>query len=56
MMRLRKGALPQCVPADLSSIITGGYGIIKQGGIVFSNAALLDDMNRLVRKPRLFML
>ena len=32
------------------------YGIVKQDGIVFSNAALLDDMNRLVRKPRLFML
>ena len=30
------------------------YGIVKQDGIVFSNAALLDDMNRLVRKPRLF--
>ena len=29
-------------------------GIVKQDGIVFSNAALLDDMNRLVRKPRLF--
>ena len=28
-----------------------GYGINKQDGIVFSNAALLDDMNRLVRKP-----
>ena len=33
----------------------GGYGRLKQDGIVFSNAALLDDMNRLVRKPRLFM-
>ncbi len=33
----------------------GGYGILKQDGIVFSNAALLDDMNRLVRKPRPFM-
>ena len=31
-----------------------GYGINKQDGIVFSNAALLDDMNRLVRKPKLF--
>ena len=31
-----------------------GYGILKQDGIVFSNAALLDDRNRLVRKPRLF--
>lgn len=31
-----------------------GYGTVKQEGIVFSNAALLDDMNRLVRKPKLF--
>ena len=31
------------------------YGVEKQDGIIFSNAALLDDMNRLVRKPRLFM-
>ena len=31
-----------------------GYGINKQDGIVFSNAALLDDMNRLVRKPKLY--
>jgi len=33
-----------------------GYGIIKQDGITFSNAALLDDMNRLVRKPKMFKL
>ena len=33
-----------------------GYGTIKQDGIVFSNASLLDDMNRMVRKPRLFVL
>ena len=33
-----------------------GYGINKQDGIVFSNAALLDDMNRLVRKPKMFKL
>ena len=33
-----------------------GFGIVKQDGIVFSNASLLDDMNRLVRKPRLFIL
>ena len=33
----------------------GGYGIAKQDNIVFSNAALLDDMNRLVRKPRMFL-
>lgn len=31
-----------------------GYGTVKQEGIVFSNAALLDDMNRLVRKPKLY--
>ncbi len=30
----------------------GGYGTVKQDNIVYSNAALLDDMNRLVRKPR----
>lgn len=30
------------------------YGTVEQEGIIFSNAALLDDMNRLVRKPRLF--
>ena len=33
----------------------GGYGIVKQDNIVYSNAALHDDMNRLVRKPRLFL-
>ena len=32
------------------------YGVLKQDGIVYSNAALLDDMNRLVWKPRLFNL
>lgn len=32
------------------------YGTIEHDGIVFSNAALLDDMNRLVRKPRIFSL
>lgn len=32
------------------------YGTLKQGGIVFSNAALLDEKNRLIRKPRLFYL
>lgn len=31
------------------------YGTFKQDGIVFSNASLLDDMNRMVRKPRLFV-
>ena len=30
------------------------YGIQKQENIVFSNASLLNEMNRLVRKPRLF--
>lgn len=33
----------------------GGYGTVKQDNIVYSNAALVDDMNRLVRKPRLFL-
>ena len=33
----------------------GGYGTVKQDNIVYSNAALLDDMNRLVRKPRLLL-
>ena len=32
------------------------YGTQNQDGIVFSNSALLDDMNRLVRKPRIFIL
>ena len=32
------------------------YGIQKQEGIVFSNASLLDDKNRLVRKPRLIQI
>lgn len=32
------------------------YGTMKQDGIVFSNAALLDEKNRLVRKPRPFLL
>ena len=32
------------------------YGTLKQDSIVFSNAALLDEKNRLVRKPRLFLL
>ena len=30
------------------------YGTLEQGDIIFSNAALLDEKNRLVRKPRLF--
>ena len=33
-----------------------GYGIIKQDGIAFSNAALLNDRLQLVRKPKLFEL
>ena len=32
------------------------YGTVERNGIVFSNAALLDDMNRLVRKPKIFCL
>lgn len=32
------------------------YGTLKQDGIVFSNAALLDEKNRLVKMPRLFLL
>ena len=32
------------------------YGTQNQDGIVFSNSALLDDMNRLVRKPRIFII
>ena len=32
------------------------YGIQKLEGIVFSNASLLDDKNRLVRKPRLIQI
>lgn len=30
------------------------YSILKQDGIVFSNAALLDEKNKLIKKPRLF--
>jgi len=33
-----------------------GYSIEKQEGIVFSNASLLDDKNRFVRKPRLIQI
>ncbi len=32
------------------------YGVQKLDGIVFSNASLLDDMNRLIRKPKSFIL
>ena len=31
-------------------------GTMKQDGIVFSNASLLDDMYRLVNKPKVFLL
>ena len=31
-------------------------GTAKLDNIVFPNAALLDDMNRLVRIPRLFLI
>jgi Icc-related predicted phosphoesterase len=34
----------------------GAYGVLKQDGIVFSNASLLDDKNCLIRKPKLFLL
>jgi Icc-related predicted phosphoesterase len=33
-----------------------GYGTVERDGIVFSNAALLDDMNRLVGNPKIFCL
>ena len=33
-----------------------GYGTIKQDGIVFSNAALLDDRLKMTRKPMVFEL
>lgn len=33
-----------------------GYGTHKQDGIVFSNAALLNDVLQMTRKPRLFNL
>ena len=32
------------------------YGTLKQDGIVYSNASLLNERNQLVRKPRLFLL
>lgn len=32
------------------------YGTLKQDGIVYSNASLLNECNQLVRKPRLFLL
>lgn len=32
------------------------YGVVKQGGTVFSNAAVVDRDYNLIRKPRLFLL
>ena len=32
-----------------------GYGTIKQNGIIFSNASLLDDQCRLCHSPKLFV-
>ena len=32
------------------------YGTLKANGIIFSNAALLNEKNRLPKKPRLFLL
>ena len=32
------------------------YGIVKQDGVVYSNASLLNDFNQLVNKPKLFYL
>lgn len=32
------------------------YGTLKQEGVVFSNASLLDDKNQLNKKPKLFVL
>ena len=32
------------------------YGIVKQEGIVYSNASLLNEYNQLANKPRLFIL
>ena len=33
-----------------------GYGTIKQNGIVFSNASVLDDQYRMCHPPKLFVL
>ena len=33
-----------------------GYGTIKQNGIVFSNASVLDDQYRMCHSPKLFVL
>ena len=32
------------------------YGTIKQDNIMYSNASLLDDMNKMVRSPKLFLI
>jgi len=32
------------------------FGTLKEKGVVFSNASLMDEMNRLINKPRLFIL
>jgi Icc-related predicted phosphoesterase len=32
------------------------YGVVKQDGIVFSNAAVVDLNYNLIRKPRIFLL
>ena len=33
-----------------------GYGTIKQNGIVFSNASVLDDQYRMRHSPKFFMI
>lgn len=33
-----------------------GYGLLKHDGIVFSNASLLDECNKLVHQPRRFVI
>lgn len=33
-----------------------GYGTIKQNGIVFSNAAILDDFNHISHQPKVFLI
>ena len=32
------------------------YGTLKQDGIIFSNASLLNDMNKMVRSPQLYLM
>lgn len=31
----------------------GSYGVVKKGGVIFSNASLLDDNDKFIRKPRI---